>query len=145
MSIFKNSKNLAKIGLTNTKSSIKKSGKAVAEKASQLKSPIIDVKTIDGKTKSGLDPKNAGNLWTGKRINPVHFAGAGGAYLGGKFLAGSLKHETIQPLQLATYNNYQEQGAPDIMSYDGVGQQAAPKNMNADGSIVFGLHNMRKG
>ena len=144
MSILKNSKNLAKIGLKNAKSGIQKGGKVVSDKV-QIKKPFIDVKMIDGKTKDGKNPKNIGNVWTGKRLNPVHVAGAGGLYLGGKTLKQSVEYNTIQPLQLATYNNYQEQGAPDIMSYDGVGQQAAPKNMNADGSIVFGLHNMRKG
>lgn len=139
MSILKNSKNLAKIGLSNAKSGVKKGAKFVSDNA-QVKKPFIDVKAKDGK-----DPKNIGNVWTGKKINPVHFAGAGGVYLGGKMLEGSFKHNTIQKLELATYNDYQEYGAPDIMSYDGVGQQAAPKNMNADGSIVFGLHNMRKG
>ena len=139
MSILRNSKNLAKIGLSNAKSGAKKGAKYVSDKA-QIKKPFVDVKTKDGK-----NPKNIGNVWTGKKLNPLHVAGAGGLYVGAKALEGSFKHNTVQKLEIATYNDYQEYGSPDIMSYDGVGQKAAPKNMNADGSIVFGLHNLRKG
>lgn len=69
----------------------------------------------------------------------------GGGYLAINNAKLGFEHKTIEPLRLATMNNYQEMGAPDVMMYDGVGQERAPKNLNADGSIVFGLHNNRRG
>jgi hypothetical protein len=36
-------------------------------------------------------------------------------------------------------------GRPDVMEADGVGSAPAPRNLNATGDIVFGLHNGRRG
>jgi hypothetical protein len=104
---------------------------------SQKYGPITNAKEIDGTT------KRAENLWTRKKLNPAWVVGASGAYIAGSNMKSSMEKQTL-PLKLATMNPTQY-GAPDIMSYDGVAQNRAPKNMNADGSLVFGLHNMRRG
>lgn len=146
MALIKGMKNLARIGVKNTKNVVNQYENGLVNatehigKMAQIKKPIIDVKDKEGNIKKSL-----GNLYTGKKANPLWVGAAGGAYLVGKNLYKSADKQTMQPLKLATMNNYQEIGAPDIMMYDGVGQERAPKNMNADGSIVFGLHNMRRG
>ncbi|MEX3713539.1 hypothetical protein ABFV99_14140 [Cytobacillus horneckiae] len=130
-----NIKNLAKIGL----SKMSQGPRAVADKV-QIKKPFIDVKD-----KNGDVQKKLGNFYTGKKINPLYVGGAGAAYLVGKQTFKDVEKSTIGPLNLATKNDYQHLGAPDVMMYDGVGQERAPSNMNAEGNLVFGLHNMRKG
>lgn len=135
MAILNSAKNLAKIGIKNTK----KGSKIISDKA-QIKKPIVDARNKDKTIK-----KNLGNIYTGKKLNPLYVGAAGAAYLGVKNAKHSIGHSSIEPLKLATMSNYQELGAPDAMMYDGVGQERAPKNLNANGSLVFGLHNSRKG
>ncbi|MES9681839.1 hypothetical protein ABWK22_02740 [Gottfriedia acidiceleris] len=138
MSILNSSMNLAKIGL-GAKKGAEKVAKATAKKA-QIKKPIVN--SLD---KNGEIKKSLSNVYTGKKLNPVYVGAAATAYLGFKQAKHGFETKTIAPLKLATMSNYQEQGAPDVMMYDGVGQDRAPKNLNANGSLVFGLHNSRKG
>ncbi|MFE4029184.1 hypothetical protein ACFX4N_23805 [Priestia sp. YIM B13551] len=138
-------RNLAKIGLQGTQKGMSKATEPVKKTSVKAAKKVAKTTFIDVKNKDGEVQKNLANFYTGKKLNPVHAAALGGAYLGGQSMYQSLQKQTITPLKLATMNDYQEIGAPDIMMYDGVGQDRAPKNLNADGSIVFGLHNMRKG
>jgi hypothetical protein len=133
MAILNSAKNLAKIGI-KAKEGVKNGTKKA------IKSSVINAKDKDGNIK-----KTLGNVYTGKKLNPIHVGVVGGVFLGGQYAKKSMGHNSIEPLKLATMNNYQEMGAPDVMMYDGVGQERAPKNLNANGSIVFGLHNSRKG
>lgn len=146
MAILNSAKNLAKIGLNKSKqassvvaSTSKKAAVATVNKT-QLKKPLINSVDKEGNIKSNL-----GNLYTGKKVNPLYVGAAAAAYLGGRNIYNSIESQTVKPLKLATMNNYQELGAPDVMMYDGVGQERAPRNLNANGSLVFGLHNSRKG
>ena len=154
MALLKNARNLNKIGLgaknglNKAKSATKKAatsakessvGQFVSEKVQPTKL-FVDAKTNDGRPKERLD-----NLYTGKRINPWIGGAAGAVWFGGSFTKASWEHEVFAPIRRASNHDVQEYGSPDIMMYDGVGQQRAPKNLNADGSIVFGLHNMRRG
>lgn len=111
----------------------------VAGKA-QIKKPFVDVVDKEGNVKKSL-----GNLYTGKRMNSLYVAGGGAAFLA----INNSKHglETkMAPLELATKNDFQYLGSPDILMYDGVGQKPnTPKNLNASGDVVFGLHNSRRG
>lgn len=133
--MFNNVKNMTKIGLSMAGKDIKGAPKKI------VKSSVIDVKD----KKTGEVKKNLGNLYTGKKINPKHLAIGGTAVIGGQYLAAAHEQKTTGHLKLATMNNYAEIGAPEIMNYDGVGQQKAPSDLNAHGSLVFGLHNGRKG
>lgn len=148
MAFYKNAKNLSKIGLSKTTGAAKKAavgtknaaGKFVSEKVQPTKL-FVDVKTPkDGRPKERLE-----NLYTGKKANPWVVGAAGATLLGTSFTKDAWNHHVFGKLQKATNYDVQDYGAPDIMMYDGVGQERAPKNLNADGSIVFGLHNMRKG
>lgn len=105
-----------------------------------VKSSVKNVKKVDG-----VESKRMGNMWTGKKINPLHLGVAGGLYLGAQSMGESINFKTKAGLDMAIANDYQNYGAPDVMSYDGVSQQRAPQNLNANGSLVFGLHNNRKG
>lgn len=154
MNLLNSTKKLARIGVSAVKepsktvqktgAAVQKVGKKVGTASAEtskkaVKSTFINVKPKDGKPAERLE-----NLYTGKRLNPIHGTAAAGLYLAGSNMKSSVERPFAQ-LQLAVQNNYAEIGSPNIMSYDGVGQQSAPKNLNANGSIVFGLHNMRKG
>ncbi|PFB64476.1 hypothetical protein COK00_12120 [Bacillus cereus] len=148
MAILNSVKNLAKIGVQNTKigtkmaaHSVKNSPKTIANGVKNAPKNIVKSTFVDTKDKE----KTLSNFYTGKKLNPKHVMAVGGGYLAINNAKLGFEHKTIEPLRLATMNNYQEMGAPDIMMYDGVGQERAPKNLNADGSIVFGLHNNRRG
>lgn len=119
---FKRINDLKKIGLDTTKK--------------VAKSTFIDTKNKE---------KTLGNFYTGKKLNPKHLAIGGGAFLGASTLKSSFEASTTAPIRLATMNDYQRMGASEIMSYDGVGQEPTPQNLNAHGSLVFGLHAGRKG
>lgn len=137
--------NLARVGISNLKAAPKtvatKTGQGVVAGSKKIATSSV----IDRKGKDGNVQKTIGNLWTGKKINPVHLGLAGGAYLAGDAMLSGSQMNYQKPLELATMNNYQQQGAAEIMNYDGVAQQRAPQNLNATGDIVFGLHNGRKG
>lgn len=147
MSILKNATNLSKIGLNKTRGVAKNAAvgtknaasKFVSEKV-QPKKIFIDAKDRDGKPKERLD-----NLYTGKRANPWVVGTVGAGLMGVNFAKDGWNHHVFGQLERATNYDVQEYGAPDVMMYDGVGQERAPKNLNANGSLVFGLHNMRKG
>lgn len=140
MAIINGMKNLTKIGLQGTKQGAKKSAQYVNSKV-QIKKPFID--TVDKKT-GEVGKKTMSNFYTGKKANPFYVGGAGAIYLAGTN-AYKGTQVPLDRLKLATMNDFQNYGAPDVMMYDGVAQQQAPKNLNADGSLVFGLHNSRKG
>lgn len=123
-------KTLAKLGVKGAVNTTKFVGKTA----------LKDVKRKDGQVS-----KTLGNIYTGKKLNPVHVGVASAAYLGGSFFKENVEHKSMKQLDLATKNDMQNYGAPDILSYDGVSQQRAPQNLNANGSLVFGLHNSRKG
>ena len=108
---------------------------------SVLKSTVVAAKPdhVSGEV------KRLSNFYTGKKLNPAWVAGIGGASILGSNMKHGFEQGASMPLQLATQRDMQYYGAPDIMMYDGVGQQRAPVDMNASGSIVFGLHNMRRG
>lgn len=148
MAVIGGIKNLTKIGLKNLekgRQEVLKAGETVTNKTlnkAQFTKPFID--TVDKKT-GEVGAQKLSNFYTGKKANPVWVAGIGATYLGAKNIHEGTKESTTGRLQLATMNDFQEIGAPDIMMYDGVSQNSAPKNMNADGSLVFGLHNSRKG
>lgn len=148
MAVIGGIKNLTKIGLKNLekgRENMLKTGDKFTNRAinkAQFTKPFIN--TVDKKT-GEVGKESLHNLYTGKRANPVWVAGIGATYIGAQNLKQGYKANTTDRLQLATMNNYQELGAPDIMMYDGVAQNSAPQNLNADGSLVFGLHNSRKG
>ncbi|ACK61344.1 TPA: hypothetical protein ACGW6Y_005587 [Bacillus cereus] len=132
MAILNSIKNFAKIGVLNTKKAV--------NGVKNAPNNIIKSTFIDTKNKK----KTLSNLYTGKRINPKHFAVVGGGYLAFNQAKMSFEYQ-IEPLKRATMNDYQYIGSPEIMMYDGVGQESVSKNLNVDGSIVFDLHNNRKG
>ncbi|MED3396437.1 MULTISPECIES: hypothetical protein [Bacillus cereus group] len=136
MAILNSLKKLAEIGVLNTKigSTMAVNGVKSAPKK------IIKSTFIDTKNKK----KTLGNLYTGKRINPKHFAVIGGGYLAFNQAKMSFEYQ-MDPLKRATMNDFQYIGSPEIMMYDGVGQERVSKNLNVDGSIVFDLHNNRRG
>ena len=151
MAFYKNVKNLSNIGLkgvaksaaTGTKKAAvgakNASGKFISEKVRPTK-VFVDASTSGGRPKERLD-----NLYTGKKVNPWLAGGAGAALLTASSAKQAWNYEVFGKLEKATNYDVQEYGAPDIMMYDGVGQERAPRNLNANGSLVFGLHNMRKG
>jgi len=89
------------------------------------------------------------NLWTGYQVSNKAKIGAG--IVGVGVIGGSIGHQTYAPIDKTNVTEYK--GMPTAMDADGVGtdsnvtQQRYNKmkanNMNADGSLVFGLHNMR--
>lgn len=132
MAILNSIKNFAKIGVLNTKKAV--------NGVKNAPNNIIKSTFIDTKNKK----KTLANLYTGKKLNPKHVAVVGGGYLA--FNQAKMGYEyQMGPLKRATMNDYQYIGLPEIMMYDGVGQERGSKNLNVDGSIVFDLHNNRKG
>lgn len=163
MAIINGMKNLTKIGLQSAKQGAKKGIKG-AEKLdktltngavkkgtkksaqyinskAQFTKPFIDV--VDKET-GEVGKKTMHNFYTGKKANPLYVGVIGGGYLAATN-AYKGTQVPLDRLKLATMNDFQNYGAPDVMMYDGVSQDQAPKNLNADGSLVFGLHNSRKG
>ncbi|EHL75788.1 MULTISPECIES: hypothetical protein [Bacillus cereus group] len=136
MAILNSLKKLAELGVLNTKigSTMAVNGVKSAPKKI-IKSTFIDTKNKE---------KSWRNLYTGKKLNPKHVLVAGGGYLAFKQAKFGYEYQ-MEPLKRATLNNYQYIGPPEIMMYDGVGQERVPKNLNVDGSIVFDLHNNRRG
>ncbi|UOE58097.1 hypothetical protein [Cytobacillus oceanisediminis] len=114
--------------------------KSIGIKGIKKFNPIVEAKP----NKQGSISRMS-NFYTGKRLNPLVVGGVGAAYLAGTNGKHAIEKNSIEPLRLATQRDVQHLGAPDIMMYDGVGQDKAPSNLNANGSIVFGLHNMRRG
>lgn len=100
--------------------------------------PIINAKEINGET------QRMENFYTGKKMSPLWVGGAGLAFLAGSNAKNSFEHNVTMQIGLAT-KNAEHYGKPDVLMYDGVSQERAPKNLNAEGSLVMGLHNMRKG
>ncbi|EJQ11512.1 hypothetical protein ABHP49_002352 [Bacillus cereus] len=131
MAILNSIKNFAKIGVLNTKKAV--------NSVKNTPNNIIKSTFIDTKNKK----KTLANLYTGKKLNPKHVAVVGGGYLA--FNQAKMGYEyQMAPLKQATMNNYKYIGPPEIMMYDGVGQERIPKDSNVDGSIVFDLHNNRR-
>lgn len=93
--------------------------------------------------KEGNIQKKLSNLYTGKKINPLYVAGAGAGYLAIDNAKEGFRVQ-LTPLDIAT-RNVEYQGSPDIMMYDGVRQSSSPRNLNATGDVVLGLHNKRRG
>lgn len=85
------------------------------------------------------------NLYTGKRLNPGVMGTLAGGYLVSKAGVETTKDTLFGEMDLAT-RNYIGSGPADIMNYDGVDRRSStPKDLNATGDIVFGLHNQRRG
>lgn len=145
MALFNKAKNLKKIGFKERANQLEdKIDRKIVQglKSDKLKKvrPVIDAKSRNGQPKERLS-----NFYTGKRANPLWVGAIGGGYLMTKNTMASYDKEVTMPLKLATQNavNY---GPPDIMSADGVDQESsAPRDLNASGDIVFGLHNRRRG
>ncbi|WP_242283387.1 hypothetical protein PY144_03965 [Bacillus cereus] len=136
MAILNSLKKLAELGVLNTKIGSTMAVNAVKNAPNNIiKSTFIDTKN---------KKKTLGNLYTGKRINSKHFAAIGGGYLAFNQAKMSFEYQ-MEPLKRATMNDYQYIGSPEIMMYDGVGKERVSKNLNVDGSIVFDLHNNRRG
>lgn len=108
-----------------------------AVKIKEKAKPFVD-KIDDGNVVKRWD-----NLYTGKKLNPLYTTigvGAVTAVTAAQIEAG----KTMAPIT-SSIRNVEHGGPPEIMLYDGVGQQSAPSNLNANGNLVFGLHNQRKG
>lgn len=107
-------------------------------KVKERLNPIVD--KLD---KEGNVVKTWDNLYTGKKLNPLYTTvgvGAVAAVTAAQVGVG----KAMAPIT-SSLSNVEHGGPPEIMLYDGVGQQSAPSNLNANGSLVFGLHNQRKG
>jgi hypothetical protein len=88
------------------------------------------------------------NLYTGKKMNnnPLLIGGVAAAAFGiAAAKAESHKELSMGQLKRGATFDVGYLGKPDIMEADGVGSGGAPRNLNAEGSIVFGLHNGRRG
>lgn len=132
--------------IPKNKQELRAAGRGVLNAGAAVPKNIVKSTFKDVVGKDGLPDKKLGNFYTGKKINPIHLGVGGAAAIGGSFMVGGANSHYKEPLRLATMNNYQEYGAPDVMSYDGVSQgSSTPRNLNATGDIVFGLHNGRKG
>lgn len=103
--------------------------------------PIVDKKDKDGNIMKTWD-----NLYTGKKLNNLYGVAGAGAILGAAYVSSEVATSPyLRPLSIAR-KNVEQGGPPEIMMYDGVGQQqSAPRNLNANGDLVFGLHNQRRG
>lgn len=107
-------------------------------KIKERSKPFVNKLDDDGNVAKTWD-----NLYTGKKLNPLYTTigvGAVTAVTAAQIKAG----KTIAPIA-SSIRNVEHGGPPEIMLYDGVGQQSAPSNLNANGNLVFGLHNQRKG
>jgi hypothetical protein len=88
------------------------------------------------------------NLYTGKKMNnnPLLVGGVAVAALAyGSAQAEGKKELAMGQLKRGATYDVGYLGKPDILEADGVGSGNAPRNLNAEGSIVFGLHNGRRG
>lgn len=83
---------------------------------------------------------NIGNLWTGRREGPG--AIAVGAVIG----AGYMGYNTMAKTELAPKTGQTSYtGTMPIMDADGVGSTTNAPTLGASGSMVFGMHNSRRG
>lgn len=81
-----------------------------------------------------------GNLWTGKKESALG-VGAAWGIAGGYTAYNVIKENQINPrVGTVSYT-----GTAPAMDYDGVGSTTNAPTLNASGSMVFGLHNSRKG
>lgn len=100
--------------------------------------PFVDKKEKDGSIKKSWD-----TLYTGKKLNPLYTTVGVGAIAA---MTATQIHvgKSMAPIT-SSMKNVEHIGSPEIMLYDGVGQQSAPNHLNANGNLVFGLHNQRRG
>ncbi|MEK1829092.1 hypothetical protein AAAC51_08035 [Priestia megaterium] len=145
MAVLNRLKDLGKIGSPKVKELASSTKQAIKEAPAKTGKKIVKSTIKDVKPDKNGKTKKLQNLYTGKKLNPLHVSAVGLGYMGYQATKEGLQANTLTPIKLATMNDYQEIGAPDIMMYDGVSQERAPRNLNADGSLVFGLHNMRRG
>ena len=112
---------------------------------------------VGGKTAKGLGKvavktnaeKNSKNLWTGIEAGKGLKIAAGVGAVG--VIGASVGHQQYAPYDKTNQTQYA--GTPKMMDADGVGNDAnasqkrynkmKTNNLNADGSLVFGLHNNR--
>ncbi|MDK2600729.1 hypothetical protein QO179_24855 [Bacillus stercoris] len=97
--------------------------------------------TIAGAKKMVKDTKpGIANLWTGKRESGVGIAAAW------TVAAGYGGYQTLKQTTLAPRTGEVSYGgtAP-IMNAEGVGSTTQAPTLGANGNMVFGLHNARKG
>lgn len=174
MSVAKNVGNIIGKSTNNTKNAVKKSTKATGNKVGKDKNKansLVDLgldaieaggskivnssvgkklkikdrakPLVDKVDKDGNVVKSWDNLYTGKKLNPIYSTLGVGAVAAAN--AVDYKASAFMAPITASQKNVEHGGPPEIMLYDGVGQQSAPNHLNANGSLVFGLHNQRRG
>lgn len=102
---------------------------------------------VDKLDDEGNVVKSIDNIYTGKKLNPIYSLG-GTLAVAGVTAAQIEADRSMAPIMApikASKKNVEHIGSPEIMLYDGVGQESAPRNLNAHGDLVFGLHNQRRG